>query len=74
MKATGLLWEALVVEVLTAPEVALRAVVPAGGSAFRMRVTAAAPDTAGGAWSVSAWAICGPFTMYGAGYRVSGGS
>jgi hypothetical protein len=82
MKATALLWEALAVEVLTAPDV-LRAVVPAGGSVLRMRVTVAVPGSASGTCDMSVWAICGPLTtsveaartaMYGAGYRISGGS
>jgi hypothetical protein len=82
MKATGQLWEALVVEVLSAPDV-LRAVVPAGGSALRMRVTVAVPGSASGTCDMSVWVICGPLTttveaartaMYGAGFRIDGGS
>jgi hypothetical protein len=42
--------------------VALQAVVPEGNPAFRVRVTAAALGAVTGAWSVEAWAICGPFT------------
>ncbi|HYQ68169.1 hypothetical protein [Actinophytocola sp.] len=83
MKATRLLWEALVVEVLTAPAGTLRAVVPADGSAYRMRVAATAPGSASGGSSVTAWAICGAdatclavagLTTYRVGHRVSGSS